>query len=191
MRIINYLAATVLAAALAACTGIDTEPAETDTFAAGGHRYYSWRTEPLTNTANSRDPVYRLDGMVRDAVNQRMAELGYIENPERATFNIDYIAVAGVREGVAAEQASNINPWPQAVNRQVDGASVDNAIALSGAVDTRNIALLFRDRDTSAEVWRVVITKIVEDANIANPDRVRRNVKRAIDRGLSSLPPAS
>lgn len=190
MRIFNYLTAAVVALVLGACTGIETEPAETGTFAAGGHRYYVWRTAPLENTANSRDPVYQLDGMVRDAVDNRMAELGYVESAERATFNIDYIAIAGVREGVAAEQASNINPWPQAVNRQVDGASVDNAIALSGGVDTRNIALLFRDNEAGAELWRVIITKIVEDANISNAELVRRNVTRAINRGLSTLPRA-
>ncbi len=188
MRSPVFIPVALLVMALAACSGIETEPTDSAAFAASGFRYYDWRSPPLQNRQNSRDPIYLLDGMVRQAVDAELAAKGYRLDPERAQFNVDFVAAPGVVQGVASEQVSNISMRPQAITRQVDQATVDNARALAGAVDTKNISLTFRDVESSAAVWGVVITKIVEDANFRDTGRLRRTVEQAVRQGLSTLP---
>ena len=65
----TFLMTALMALTMAACNGVEVRPAETDTFAAGNYRYYSWRSKPIVNTANSRDPMYRLDPILREAIN--------------------------------------------------------------------------------------------------------------------------
>ncbi len=190
MYTIRLLASMLLAATLAACSGIDTKPADTTDFAAAGFQYYDWRNPPLENTHNSRDPIYLTDRLVRDAVNAELQSKGYRLDPERAQFTVDFVAAAGMRQGVPSEQASNISTRPQAINRRPDQATVDNAQALAGVVDTNNLALIFRDRTSGDEVWQVLISKIVEDANFNDTDRARRNVEQAVRKGLRTLPNA-
>jgi hypothetical protein len=96
-----------------------------------------------------------------------------------------------MREGRTSEAASNITTYPRVVaNRQADGATVDNAYALGGVKKTSNIALQFNDVARHEEVWHVIITKIVEDANLSDTGRLERSVDRAVEQGLRPLPKA-
>ncbi len=183
-------ALTLSATLFAGCAGVETQPADTAEFESRQFRYYQWRTPPLENTSNSRDSVYVLDGMVRESVDARLSALGYTLDPERAQFDVHFVNAPGSLQGFASEEATNINTRPQLINRQVDQATIDNAQALSGVRDTENIRLSFNDVETRQEVWSVVITKIVEDANMADTARLRRVVNQAINRGLSTLPAA-
>lgn len=190
MRSLQSLAALLLALTVVACSGIETHPADTAEFEAANYRYYTWRNPPLQNTSNSRDPIYLLDGIIREAVDQGLQDLGYRLDPKLAQFDVHFLAAPGMRQGVGSEQVSNISTRPQAINRQVDQASIDNAQALAGVRDTENIALLFNDVERVEQVWHVVITKLVEDANFADTPRLRNNVNRAIKQGLKTLPRA-
>jgi hypothetical protein len=188
---IHYLATLLLAMTLAACSGTETMPADTDSFASGNYRYFKWRSEPLQNTARSSDPIYVLDPILRRQVNAALAEKGYVLDEEKAQFSVDYFFATGMREGKKSEVATNITPYPTVIpNRQADGATVDNAYALGGVKKTSNIALQFNDVGRKEEVWHVVITKIVEDANMVETDRLDRNVGQAIRQGLKTLPAA-
>jgi len=189
MRITNILASALLALLLAACSGIEIQPDEVDQFAAGNYQYYKWRSEPMSNTANSSDPTYNIDPVLRRQVNTELQSKGYILDEERAQFSVDYIFAAGMRQGEKSEQASNLTPYPSVMpNRQVDGASVDNAIALGGVKETRNIAVQFNDVASNEEVWQVIMTRIVEDANQAG-SRVDAKLSKAISQALKPLPP--
>ena len=190
MRITHILATGLLALLLAACSGIEIQPDKIDQFAAGNYQYYKWRSEPMTNSANSSDPIYSIDPVLRRQVNAGLQSKGYILDQERAQFSVDYIFATGMRQGAKSEQASNLTLHPSVMpNRQIDGASVDNAIALGGVKETRNIALQFNDVTSNEEVWQVIMTRFVEDVNKAG-SRVDENLSKAINKALKPLPHA-
>ncbi len=191
MRRLHSLGALLLALSLAACSGTETLPADTDAFAAANYRYFKWRSEPLANRANSSDDMYVLDPIIRRSVNDTLAAKGYVLDPAQAEFSVDYLFAAGMREGTTSETATNISPYPRVVaNRQADGATVDNAYALGGVKKTSNIALQFNDVGRREEVWHVIITKIVENANMSDTARLERSVLQAVEQGLRPLPQA-
>ncbi len=192
MRIINTLALALLSLALTACSGVEIQPSETDTFATGNYRYYKWRSEPLQNTINSSDPIYIMDPIMRREIDSTLRSKGYILDPERAQFSVDYLYAVGLREGAKAEQASNISPIPSVTpNRQVDQAVVDNANALGGLKETSNIAVQFNDTATREEVWRVIITKIMDNVNTVDGTKAADVLSKAVDKALRELPDAS
>jgi hypothetical protein len=193
MRYLQTLATSLLIAlTLGACSGIETRPAETDTFAAGNYRYYSWRSEPMVNTINSVDPIYILDPIFREELDAALQAKGYVLDPQQAQFSVDYIYAEGLRMGETSRNASNLSTQPGVIpNRNMDQASVDNAYALGGMKETSNIGLQFNDETTREEVWRVVITKIVENVNRADTSNMRKNVRKAISQGIRELPDAS
>jgi hypothetical protein len=176
--------------ALAACSGTEIIPDDTAAFAASGMQRYAWRTDPLPAGSFARDRLYEADPAIRDAVDGRLAELGYREVPrEDAQFLVDYLAAVGFNDGVAARNASNITPYQSSamINRQINQAEVDNAQALAGVRETGNIALVFIDAGNRSELWKVRITALVQDSNRVDTNRL----KRVIRSGLSSLPAAA
>ena len=191
MRITTVLAYTLLSLVLVACSGIEIEPAGIESFAAGNYKYYSWRTDPLPNETNSSDPVYKIDPVVRREVDANLGRKGYVLDPERAQFTVDYIFAAGMLQGEQSGWASNISPRPSVTpNRQVDQASVDNAIALGGVKETNNIILQFNDRASNKEVWQVTLSKIVEDANSTDTSKMDQSLKKYMERALETVPQA-
>ena len=189
MRNTYTLAYGLLSLALAACSGIEVQPTAIDQFVAGNYQYYKWRTEPLQNTANSSDPIYAIDPIIRREVNAGLQSKGYILDPERARFSVDYRYVTGIRQGEQSAQASNISPYPSVTpNRQIDGASVDNAIALGGVKETRSIDLQFNDVASSAEVWRVIMTRMVEDINSIDMPGLSDILNKGVTQALKTLP---
>jgi hypothetical protein len=191
MRITQILVYTLLSLALVACSGIEIEPAGIEAFAAGNYRYYSWRTDPLPTENRSSDPVYAIDPVVRREVNANLQRKGYVLDPERAQFSVDYIFATGMLQGERSDWASNVNPTPSVTpNRQIDQASVDNAIALGGVKETNNLILQFNDKASNREVWQVTLSKIVENANVTDASRIDSALKKSMERALESVPQA-
>ena len=191
MRITTVLAYTLLSWTLVACSGIEIEPAGIEQFAGGNYRYYTWRTEPLPNNTRSSDPVYAIDPVVRREVDANLQSKGYVLDAQRAQFTVDYIFAKGMLEGEQSGWASNISPRPSVTpNRQVDQASVDNAIALGGVKETNNIVLQFNDRTSNKEVWQVTLSKIVENANSTDTSTLDATLKKTMERALETVPPA-
>lgn len=192
MRSLTTLATLLLSLTLAACSSIETRPTDTAKFAAANYKYFKWRSEPLANPSGSTDTFYVIDPMLRREVNAALAEKGYVLNPDRAQFSVDYLQAVGMRQGVAGRDADGgIDPIPSArPHRQLDQAMVDNAHALAGVQSTSNVAIQFNDVESQLEVWSVVITKIIEDQNESNPEKIQRNLEKGISAGLKSLPDA-
>lgn len=191
MRITRRLATLLLTLAMAACSGIETRPAEVETFTAGNYKYYKWRTTPLENTANSQDPVYLMDATLRREVDAGLSSKGYVLDQANAQFTVDYFSAGGLRMGQRSEVAYNIHPYPTVTpNRQANQAVVDNAYALGGIKETSNIALQFNDANTNQEVWQVIITKIVENVNRVDLDEMKKGLKKGISQALAPLPDA-
>ena len=191
MRIIHILATGILSLTLLGCTGVEIQPADTDRFIAGNYLYYKWRTDPLPTGVRPSDAAYVIDPMMRRAVNADLQSKGYALDPERAQFTVGYILMNGMVQGEMSNLASNISPYPNVTpNRQIDQASVDNAIALGGVKETNNIILQFNDRTSNQEIWRVTLTKIIEDANNIDASRISNNLTAYLKRALKSLPQA-
>lgn len=192
MRTTHILASTFLCLAMAACSGIETQPAPTDAFAAGHYRYYKWRSEPLTNTISSSDPIYVMDPIMRREIDSALQSKGFVLDAQRAQFSVDYLYATGLLQGAKSGEASNISSYPTVLpNRQVNQAIVDNANALGGVKETSNIAIQFNDAQSKGEVWRVVITKIVENVNNVDTSKVAGVLSKAVDKALRELPDAS
>lgn len=192
MRITTVLTYTILSLALVACSGVDIQPAATDEFAAGNYHYYKWRTDPLPGGTRSEDPVYAIDPVVRREVDTNLQGKGYVLDPQRAQFTVDYVFATGMLQGEPSELASNISPYPSVTpNRRIDQATVDNAIALGGVKETNNIILQLNDRASNKEVWQVTLTKIVENANSTDTTRLDDNLKKFLKRALEPLPQAT
>jgi len=192
MRYSISLALTAfLMLALSACSGVETHSGEVDTFTAGNYKYYSWRSDPMTNTANSMDTMYKLDPLLRDAINQTLQAKGYRLSEKQAQFTVDYIFAEGVRDGVVGSEADNLSTLPGVVpNRTLDQASIDNAYALGALKETRNIGIQFNDVESKKEVWRAVVTKLVDDVNTTETSNLRNAINSAISKGLRVLPNA-
>ncbi len=175
-------------ALLVACSGVETIPEDTARFEATGYDSFAWRSEPLEQRGYTRDRLYQADPMIRRAIEDRLGELGYrLVDRDDAQFLIEYLAAGSINDGRLATTASNVTPYPSAqINRQADGATVDNAYALSGVKEMGNLMVVFVDPAATEVLWRVSISKIMEDANSVSESAVRRAVRE----GLSTLPSA-
>jgi len=173
---------------MTACSGVEIISDDTTRFAATGSQTFAWRSEPLEPSGLSRDRLAEVDPIIREAVESRLAELGYTRAPrDDADFLVEYFAAAGINDGRLARTASNVTPYPSAtIGRIADGATVDNAYALGGMKEMGNLLVAFVDPDATEILWRVRISKVIEDANKVNEGAVRR----AIRRGLASVPKA-
>lgn len=193
MRNFNVLAILLLTLGLAACSTIETRPEDTAKFVAGQYTFFTWRSQPLSNPGGSSDPLYTMDPIIREEVNAQLKSKGYMLDPTRAQFSVDYLQATALREGVSSQDASGgIDPIPSArPNRQINQAMVDNANALAGVQTTNNIAIQFNDMESQEEVWRVVVTKIVDDVNRVDAATMRSNLKKGISKGMSTLPDAN
>jgi hypothetical protein len=192
MRITAVLACSLLSLALVACSGVHIQQGPIDQFSAGNYHYYKWRTEPLPQATRSADALYAIDPIVRREVDTQLQSRGYVLDPARAQFTVEYLYVSGMLQGERSALASNISPIPSVTpNRQVNQASVDNAIALGGVKETDNIVLQFNDRGSNRVVWDATMTSIVENTNSNDASRLDANLKEFLERALQPLPPAS
>lgn len=184
VRMIGVMIAALVA--LSACSGIETIPDDTSAFEATRYSRYAWRSEPLSSASYSKDRLYAADAAVRESFDQRMKELGYeLVAKDQAQFLVEYLAAAGINDGRLSSTVSNVRAYPSTtINRQADGATVDNAYALGGVKETGNVLIVFADAENANLLWQVSISTVVQDTNRVDSDAVGR----AIRQGLSTLP---
>lgn len=189
-RLVGFCARLLLPACFAfmlGCSGVDVTPAATETFADTGYTRYAWRSDPPSQPTYSKDMLARKSPSIRAGVEAEMAQLGYrrVDRAE-AEFLVEYIAAPGFNDGQLSYGGSNDMLYGSSVNRQIDGASADNAEALSGPVETAEMEVVFLDAASVEVLWRVQISMVVEDANRIDHAAVRGAVRKAI----AGLPPA-
>lgn len=172
---------------LCACAGIDVQPDDTAEFAAEEHRYYAWRRPPLPQEGFRTDIAYQADPAIRAAVDRELQDKGYRMDSERADFLVDYLASMGTRDALTDADRSMASRFPKTViNRNMDQAMIDNAYALDGVRETKNIAIVVYDIGQRRAIWKVLISKLVEDTNEVNVSLI----DRAVRLGLRTLPQA-
>jgi hypothetical protein len=186
-RVLRAHRILVAAISLTACSGVEIVPAATDTFEARQYTRYAWRSEPPAPTAFSKDMSVQKSPSIREGVTEQLSVLGYrrVERSD-AEFLVEYFAAPGFNDGQLPYGGSNDMLYGSSVNREIDGASANNARALSGPVETGDIQVIFFDAKTSELLWRVQISIVVEDSNRIDHDEVRDAVRKA----LADLPPA-
>jgi hypothetical protein len=186
----NALAA-LLFGLIAGCASVEVDVWDSQEFAGSGFKTYSWRSEPFSSDFYFRDPIYVIDPILRELVDEELAGLGYQRVARGGDFTIDYIYAPGLRLGAPTDATSNIAPRAGVrPNANISQAERDNAIALSGVKETRNIALQINHGETNREIWRAVLTKIIADANTPDRDRTRRALSGGISRAFAQLPAA-
>jgi hypothetical protein len=191
MRITTLLTSTLLSLALVACSGVDIQRSAIEQFTTGNYRYYMWRTDALPQETPSANAVHALDLVMRREIDAHLQNRGYILDPKRAQFTVHYRYVKGMVQGERSALASNLTAIPRVMpTRQVDQASVDNAIALGGVKETNNLIVQFNDRATNQAVWQVTLTEIVENANSSDSALLDDNLQRYLTRALRPLPQA-
>lgn len=173
---------------IAGCSGMEVIPADTERFVSTQYVRYAWRSEPLTQDGSGKDKLTQADPAIRSAIAERLSELGYREvAKDEAQFMVEYLAAAGINDGLLSSSGTNVTRATLGtINRLPDGATVDNAYALSGVVPTGNLLLVFVESDGLDVLWQVSISVLIEDANRVN----ERAVRSAIRKGLSTLPRA-
>ena len=187
----NALTTFLAACLLVGCAGVEVDVWDPKEFAAGSFQTYSWRSEPFSNEFYIRDPIYVIDPILREEVDAELAKKGYRQVARGGDFTIDYIYAPGVRLGAPGATTSFISPNPAVrPNANVSQAERDNAIALAGVKETRNIALQVNNGQTGREVWRAVMVKIVADANQPDKRATRSTLKTAVRRAFRDLPDA-
>jgi hypothetical protein len=187
----NNLALFMAACLLSACAGVEVDTWEPERFAAGQYRTYSWRSEPFSDGFFTTDPIYVIDPILREVVDDALVGKGYRRVSRDGDFTIDYIYAPGIRLGAPTEATSFISPRAGVrPNANISQAERDNAIALSGVKETRNIALQINDQGSGKEVFRAVITKIVANANKPEKSRTRSILKSGVNRAFRELPDA-
>ena len=192
MSVMRTLATLLLASWLAACSGTEIDAWEPTQFAMGHYQTYSWRSEPIINTTYSRDPIYQVDPIIREVVDEALHRLNYRRVTRDGDFSVDYIFALGAILGAPSEDTDNISLRAGVrPNTAISQAQRDNAIALSGVKETRNIAIQFNDGKTGLEVWRGLITKIVANVNTTDSTRTRNIIRDSVNSAMKELPPAS
>ncbi len=184
------LISLVLAFMVSACSGVETQIEDTDEFEAGNYRYYKWRSEPLSTAVS--DPVHMGDAVVRRAVDKELAKKGYILNPDKAQFSVDYAYAEGLRTSEPSSTITSTPTYPGTVpTREIDQASIDNAVALTGIKEVSHLGLQFNDVQSRKEVWRAVGTKLIERVNSTDMEAMKDTINVAVEQMLRTMPSAA
>ena len=174
---------------LSACSNVQIDRTPSDRFEAANYKTYTWRTLPIENTYGSDDPLYVVGPALRDAVDANLRKKGYLSVPEGGDFIIDFALKASLTDGALASGATNIDPIPSTViNRMPDGATVDNAYALSGVRQVNSLLIRFEDGEDQALIWAASMSRVVEDRNMPD-EKIIENVSGAVEQALRPLPP--
>jgi hypothetical protein len=188
----NGFAALVLVLLVTACSSVEIEVWDSGKFAPAGFQSYSWRSEPFSKGVYSRDPIYVIDPILREVVNSNLSAKGYQLVAGGGDFTVDYTYAPGLRMGAPSGATDVLSPRAGVrPNTTISQAERDNAIALSGVKETRNIALQFNDGQSGLQLWRVLITKFATDANQPEKARVRSALESGVKKGFRELPAAS
>ena len=186
---ISRLAAAILCIAMVGCVTMEVDTSSPKRFADKNYQTFSWRSEVPTGVPQSMKSLYRLSTTVREVVADALQKKGYRYEASGGDFLVSYSF--GTRlEGGEEPVTPGVNTSGAVINRNTDGAMMDNAYALSGPREVAMLMLSFEDESNLATVWTASISQMVENQNQANLDKVQRRLETGVAKALRSLPDA-
>ena len=186
---INRLAAAILCIAMVGCVTMEVDTSSPKRFADKNYQTFSWRSEVPTGVPQSMESLYRLSTTVREVVADALQKKGYRYEASGGDFLVSYSFRTRL-EGGEEPVTPGVNTSGAVINRNTDGAMMDNAYALSGPREVAMLMLSFEDGSNLATVWTASISQMVENQNQANLDKVQRRLETGVAKALRSLPDA-
>ena len=185
---ISRLAAAILCIAMVGCVTMEVDTSSPKRFADKNYQTFSWRSEVPTGVPQSWKPLSAVHHRSRGCC-RRTPEKGYRYEASGGDFLVSYSF--GTRlEGGEEPVTPGVNTGGAVINRNTDGAMMDNAYALSGPREVAMLMLSFEDGSNLATVWTASISQMVENQNQANLDKVQRRLETGVAKALRSLPDA-
>ena len=186
---ISRLAAAILCIAMVGCVTMEVDTSSPKRFADKNYQTFSWRSEVPTGLPQSMESLYRLYTTVREVLADALQKKGYRYEASGGDFLVSHSF--GTRlEGGEEPVTPGVNTGGAVINRNTDGAMMDNAYALSGPREVAMLMLSFEDGSNLATVWTASISQMVENQNQANLDKVQRRLETGVAKALRSLPDA-
>ena len=179
----------VLCITVAGCATMEVDTASPKRFANKNYQTFSWRSEVPTGVPQSMERLYTLSTTVREIVADALEKKGYRYEASGGDFMVSY-AFGSRLEGGDEPVTPSLGPSSYVINRNPDGAVMDNAYALSGPREVASVMLTFEDGANLATVWTAQISQIVENQNQADLDKVQRRLESGVARALRALPDA-
>ena len=186
---ISRLAAAILCIAMVGCVTMEVDTSSPKRFADKNYQTFSWRSEVPTGVPQSMESLYRLSTTVRGVVADALQKKGYRYEASGGDFLVSYSFRTRL-EGSEEPVTPGVNTGGAVINRNTDGAMMDNAYALSGPREVAMLMLSFEDGSNLATVWTASISQMVENQNQANLDKVQRRLETGVAKALRSLPDA-
>ena len=186
---ISRLAAAILCIAMVGCVTMEVDTSSPKRFADKNYQTFSWRSEVPTGVPQSMESLYRLSTTVRGVVADALQKKGYRYEASGGDFLVSYSFRTRL-EGSEEPVTPGVNTGGAVINRNTDGAMMDNAYALSGPREVAMLMLSFEDGSNLATVWTASISQMVENQNQANLDKVQRRLDTGVAKALRSLPDA-
>lgn len=186
---ISRLAAAILCIAMVGCVTMEVDTSSPKRFADKNYQTFSWRSEVPTGVPQSMESLYRLSTAVREVVADALQKKGYRYEASGGDFLVSYSFRTRL-EGGEEPVTPGVNTSGAVINRNTDGAMMDNAYALSGPREVAMLMLSFEDGSNLATVWTASISQMVENQNQANLDKVQRRLETGVAKALRSLPDA-
>ena len=179
----------VLCITVAGCATMEVDTASPKRFASKNYQTFSWRSEVPTGVPQSMERLYTLSTTVREVVADALEKKGYRYEASGGDFMVSY-AFGSRLEGGDEPVTPSLGASSSIINRNPDGAVMDNAYALSGPREVASVMLTFEDGANLATVWTAQISQIVENQNQADLDKVQRRLESGVARALRALPDA-
>ena len=186
---ISRLAAAILCIAMVGCVTMEVDTSSPKRFADKNYQTFSWRSEVPTGVPQSMESLYRLSTTVREVVADALQKKGYRYEASGGDFLVSYSFRTRL-EGGEEPVTPGVNTGGAVINRNIDGAMMDNAYALSGPREVAMLMLSFEDGSNLATVWTASISQMVDNQNQANLDKVQRRLETGVAKALRSLPDA-
>ena len=177
----------VLCITVAGCATMEVDTASPKRFANKNYQTFSWRSEVPTGVPQSMQRLYTLSTTVREVVADALEKKRYRYEASGGDFLVSY-AFGSRLEGGDEPVTPSLGPSSSVINRNPDGAVMDNAYALSGPREVASVMLTFEGGANLATVWTAQISQIVENQNQEDLDKVQRRLERGVARALRVLP---
>ncbi len=158
-------------------------------FADNSYKTFSWRSEVPADVPQSMENLYRLSTAVREVVAKALQKKGYRYEASGGDFLVSYSFETRL-EGGKEPITPVVNTGVALINRNTDGAMMDNVYALSGPREVAILMLSVEDGGNLAAVWSAKISQMVENQNQSNLDKVRRQIESGVAKALRGLPDA-